>query len=108
MARVTKTSEKGSDVNLATHLLHDAYQNKFEAAVLLTGDSDLLEPVRIVTKELKRTVGIMCPQVHPAVMLLKEATFYKDIRPTVLSLSQFPDEMADVHGKFHKPERWKV
>jgi len=45
---VDKTEEKGSDVNLATHLLHDGFRGMFEAAVLITNDSDLTEPVRVV------------------------------------------------------------
>jgi uncharacterized LabA/DUF88 family protein len=48
MARVIKTEEKGSDVNLATALLRDAYENCFDAAVLVSGDSDLLSPVQVV------------------------------------------------------------
>jgi len=108
MAKVVKTSEKGSDVNLATHLLHDAYRNKFEAAVLITGDSDLLEPVRIVSKEIKKVVGVICPQQHPSAVLLREANFYKEIRSKALSLSQFPDIMADAHGPFHKPACWRI
>jgi hypothetical protein len=32
---VDKTEEKGSDVNLASHLLRDAYTGKFEVAVLI-------------------------------------------------------------------------
>ena len=106
MAKVVKTSEKGSDVNIATHLLHDAYQNNFEVAVMISGDSDLLEPVRIVSKELKKVIGVICPQIHPSQVLLKEATFYKEIRQTVLSLSQFPPMLKDAHGEFHKPIRW--
>lgn len=31
--RVIKTEEKGSDVNLATHLLHGAHMGRFEVAV---------------------------------------------------------------------------
>ncbi len=49
---VDKTEEKGSDVNLAAHLVCDAFQKRFEVAVLITNDSDLAEPVRIITKEL--------------------------------------------------------
>jgi len=45
-ARVIKTEEKGSDVNLATHLLHDAHRGWFEAAVIVSNDSDLLEPIK--------------------------------------------------------------
>jgi hypothetical protein len=43
--QVIKTEEKGSDVNLATHLLHDAHMGRFEVAVVLSNDSDLLEPI---------------------------------------------------------------
>ena len=38
---VDKTEEKGSDVNLASHLLRDTYTKRFEVAVLITNDSDL-------------------------------------------------------------------
>jgi len=38
---VDRTEEKGSDVNLASHLLRDAYGKRFEVAVLITNDSDL-------------------------------------------------------------------
>ena len=60
-AKVIRTDEKGSDVNLATHLLWDGFKGRYKAAVLLTNDSDLLEPVRIVRQELGLTVGILNP-----------------------------------------------
>ena len=50
---VVKTEEKGSDVNLATQLIHDAHSRRFESAVIVSGDSDLLMPVRIVKEEVK-------------------------------------------------------
>ena len=59
--RVVKTEEKGSDVNMATHLLRDAYQGQFEVGVLVTNDSDLAEPVRIVSHELGLKVGVLTP-----------------------------------------------
>lgn len=46
--RVDKTEEKGSDVNLATHLVRDAFKGLFEWAVVISNDSDHREPVRIV------------------------------------------------------------
>ncbi len=39
--QVIKTEEKGSDVNLATHLVRDGFRNEYELAVLVTNDSDL-------------------------------------------------------------------
>lgn len=35
-AKVIKTEEKGSDVNLATHLLWDGFRKQYQAAVLVT------------------------------------------------------------------------
>lgn len=66
-ARVIKTEEKGSDVNLATHLVRDAYEDAFEVAVLITNDSDLREPVELVRNRLGKRVGVLNPQKHPAI-----------------------------------------
>ena len=46
--KVIKTEEKGSDVNMATHLIRVGFKDHYEVAVLITNDSDLLESVRIV------------------------------------------------------------
>jgi uncharacterized LabA/DUF88 family protein len=64
--KVIKTEEKGSDVNIATHLLSDGFSSRYQAAVIVTNDSDLLEPVRIVRNELKLVVGILNPHNEPA------------------------------------------
>lgn len=86
-ARVIKTEEKGSDVNLATHLLHDAYKKEYETAVVISNDSDLVEPIRIVRHELKLDVGILNPHKRPSRALLPHASFIKQIRKGVLSES---------------------
>jgi uncharacterized LabA/DUF88 family protein len=105
-ARVIKTEEKGSDVNLATHLVSDAYEDAFDAAVLITNDSDLREPVDLVRRRLGKPVGVLNPHKHPSVALTKVATFFKTIRPGVLRASQFPDTLADAKGSFQKPAGW--
>ena len=68
---VDKTEEKGSDVNLASHLLRDAFLKQFEVAVLISNDSDLAEPVRIVAQELKFAVGIINPHQYHSKELRK-------------------------------------
>ena len=73
-ARVIKTEEKGSDVNLATHLLHDAYRGRFEVAVIVSNDSDLLEPIKIVREELGKKVGVLNPHKRPSRALLPIST----------------------------------
>lgn len=54
---VIKTEEKGSDVNLATWLLSDAYENACETAVVVTNDSDLAFPMSLTSQRLAVTVG---------------------------------------------------
>ena len=103
---IIKTEEKGSDVNLATHLLHDGYNNRYECAVIVTGDSDLLAPVEIVMTELRKPVGVLNPQKQDCRVLLKQATFYKHIRKGVLAASQFPPTLTDAQGTFTKPQSW--
>lgn len=103
---VIKTEEKGSDVNLATQLLNDAHLGRFEVAVLVSGDSDLLGPVKIVMDELGKRVGVLNPQQRTCRVLAKQATFYRHIRQGVLAFCQFPSPMTDAAGTFHKPPTW--
>jgi len=104
--RVLKTEEKGSDVNLATHLLADGFQGDYDAAVVITNDSDLLEPIRVVRQNLGKIVGVLHPAKRLTPVLAKEATFFKHIRQGVLTKSQFPATLADSKGAFDKPSSW--
>jgi hypothetical protein len=87
-------------------LLADAYHGEYDVAVVVSNDSDLLAPIRIVRSELRKKVGILNPQTHPSRVLLANADFFKSIRPGVLAASQFPPTLTDAHGTFHKPGSW--
>jgi uncharacterized LabA/DUF88 family protein len=104
--QVIKTEEKGSDVNLATHLLYDACRGDFECAAVVSKDSDLLEPIKIVREKLGLTVGLLNPGKKKSLALIPHADFIKEIRRGVLMASQFPDELEDANGKFRKPASW--
>ncbi len=41
MVQVAKVEEKGSDVNLASHLVRDALLNHFDEALVLSNDTDM-------------------------------------------------------------------
>ena len=59
LVKVVKNEEKGSDVNLATRLLIDAFDKAFDAAVIITNDSDLAEPIRQVRRQFGYRVTIL-------------------------------------------------
>lgn len=105
-AHVVKMEEKGSDVNLASLLLADAFREDFEVAVVLSNDSDLVLPIKIVATELHLPVGILNPHKRFAVELRKVATFRKQIRKGALKASQFPDTLTDAKGTITKPSDW--
>ena len=104
--KVIKSEEKGSDVNLATHLLVDAYSDEYEIAVIVSNDSDLLMPIRVVTDQFKKPVGVLNPQKHPSTALLPHVKFIKQIRSGVLGKSQFPATLTDMQGRFSRPPSW--
>src|SRR5664279_3402925 len=105
--QVIKTEEKGSDVNIATHMLNDGYKEAYTAAILISNDSDLVEPIKIVRNELKKAVIVLNPSLTtPSQELARFATFVKPIRQGVLAASQFPEQLQDKNGLFHKPPDW--
>ena len=63
---IIHTEEKGSDVNLATHLLLDGFRNKYDSAIVISNDSDFATTIQIVKDELKKNIGVVSPYKKPA------------------------------------------
>ncbi len=107
-AQIVKTEEKGSDVNLATFMLADAFRNDAEAYVVINNDSDLMQPLRLVQHELGHTVGILNPHPNPSHMLLRcKPTFTKSVRAGVVASCKLPDRIVDAYGStIEKPADW--
>jgi uncharacterized LabA/DUF88 family protein len=106
VAWVYKTEEKGSDVNLGVHLVRDAFQGSFQAAAVLTNDTDLCEAIRIVAKEVGLPVILLTPTSQPATSLKNLASSVRHIQP-YLGPSQFPLSVPLANGKYAiKPSTW--
>ena len=105
--RVMQYKEKGSDVNIATQMLIDAYTNQCEAQFVLTADSDLVQPIRHL-KSIGKTVGLILPTTKASkkIMAAAHPSIYH-VRESVLADSQYPDELKDATGTFRKPNRWE-
>jgi hypothetical protein len=105
--KVKKTEEKGSDVNLASHLLVDGFLGKYEVAVVLTNDSDLVAPIQLVRKELKLKVGVIFPSTErQSKELRRYASFNKTLQKHHLVSSQFPDVIIHGRSTIIKPKGW--
>lgn len=107
--QVVKSEEKGSDVNLAAYLLVDAFDDDYEVAVVVSNDSDLAEPSRLVRQKFKKKVLVLhpCgPGRSPSIELRRVATKSLIVDASLLPGCQFPTTLTDAHGTIHKPARW--
>ena len=97
--------EKGSDVNLAAHLVNDAWKGAFQAAVVFTNDTDLVTPIQMVSVEQGKPVFVVCPGRWPmAPALARVATYTRYIRRKHLISAQFPDPIPGT--TIRKPSTW--
>ena len=110
IVRVIKTEEKGSDVNLAVHLLNDAWKDEYDCAVVVSNDSDLATAMYMVRRERRKVVGLLTPwnpQRDPDELsydLKQHANFQRYIRNVNLASSQLPDNIPDTN--ISKPRLW--
>lgn len=100
-------NEKMTDVNIATQLLTDAFQDRFDLAILISGDSDLVAPILAVRNLLP----------HKRILLaFPPRRFSKDlarlannlvIGRSVIARSQSPPEVQKADGFILKrPKEW--
>jgi hypothetical protein len=104
---IIEEEEKGSDVNLASYLLVDAFLNEYDVAIVVSNDSDLAEPIKLVRTVLGRKVILLNPRAKTATDLRNIADGYRSVRLGPIIASQFPDELDDAHGTITRPEAWQ-
>lgn len=117
LVEVIRAEEKGSDVNLATHLLMDAIHEQADVFIIVSGDSDLVAPIAAVSRRLKKTVAVINPQRlsgpnhrrgRGSRELKQVATYYRGgLTWAQLEKSQFPPSIKDDIGYFNPPAEWK-
>lgn len=104
--KIIKTEEKGSDVNIAVHMLNDAWLNNYDCAIIVSNDSDLAESMKLVKKyHPNKILGLIMPgKGHPSKELMKHADFVKRIRTGILKSSQLPNPIPKTN--IYKPKDW--
>ncbi len=103
---VHKTEEKGSDVNLATALLVDAFDSDCEVAAVVSNDTDLITPIAVVRTRFQLPVTVFNPHRNPSWPMRNAASEYRQIRKGALAASQLPPTLRDSVGEIHKPVGW--
>jgi len=107
-AEVWVPEEKGSDVNLASHLLLDAFRDSCDVAVVVSNDADLLEPVRMVREELGKTVGVLRVEGGQRRCIFSgRVDFIRTVRRGHFARAQLPARVTTAKGRsVEKPAEW--
>ena len=108
-AKRTTYEEKMTDVNIATRLLIDAYDDRFDTAIIVSADSDLSTPIEKVREKFpnKRVIVAFPPRRHSA-QLTRVASGHVIIRQNTLRNILLPDEIKTAAGHVLKrPDGWR-
>jgi uncharacterized LabA/DUF88 family protein len=100
--------EKMTDVNIATSMIVDAFNDLFDMALLISGDSDLVPPIKAVHTNFnkKRVVIAFPPKRHNASMALVAKGSLIIGKKTLID-SQFDSEIKSKTGYLlKKPVKW--
>ncbi|AKN15819.1 hypothetical protein MHAE_17640 [Mycobacterium haemophilum DSM 44634] len=107
MVTVRNREEKGSDVNVATHLLADIFRGDVEAAIVISNDSDLALPLSIARSMVP--VGTVNPGAKPLAGALKgdrnEGPGHHWWRK-LCDQDYYNHQMPNPVGPFYRPIGW--
>ena len=107
--RGIRTSEKLTDVNMATELLKDAYENRADAFVLISGDADFAPALRVVRYSTGHSVIVFNPQKSISNELRRYATFYRNIPQGFADGCRLPDSFETDKGQTIRcPAEWAL
>ena len=96
------------DVQIAVELLCDAVDDRFDAALLISADSDLAPPITAVrTRFPNKTIVVACPPERRSQKLQSVANGYFTLGRKVIQDSQFPNAVTKANGYvLSRPTKW--
>jgi len=98
--------EKMTDVNIAVHAVVDAYEDKYDKAVVISGDSDLTPPIRAIISKGKKVIAYFPPR-RVSNELRNVATTSTHLSATTILNSQLAIGLVNSSGyPLGKPTSW--
>ena len=101
--------EKMTDVNISVELMSDAFQDRFDVALLVSADSDLVGPVKAVRRLfIQKRVVVAFPPARSSKALKQAANTQIYVGRDVLAKSVFPDSVVKPDGYvLRRPAEWR-
>ena len=107
MVSYLSSQEKGSDVNVATHLLKDVLDERVDAAIVISNDADLRLPLQLARQSVP--VGTVNPGNRPTAGALRGQRdegagghWWRKLTAEDFWSCQMPE----VIGDYRRPEGW--
>lgn len=103
-----QSEEKKTDVNIAVRLLDDAFDDGFDAAIVISGDSDLTPPIKSVrTRFPAKRVIVASPPRRVSNELRRAASSALTISASTIRNNRLPDPMITPTGRaLRAPAGW--
>ena len=100
--------EKMTDVNIAVSLLSLAFQDRYDKAILISGDTDLVPAIEAVEKNFPdKEVGVVIPIGRTSEQLKQVCSFHMKMKEAHLKSCMFPEEIDLGQGKIlRRPTTW--
>ena len=98
-----------TDVNIATHLIINAFQDRYDTAILISGDSDLVPPITAVHANFPRkSVSVFFPPARFNNSVAGAAKGSQIIGKKRLKDNQFEPNVTKKDGYIlRKPNEWE-
>jgi len=99
--------EKRTDVNIAIKLLIDAVEDRYDKALIISADSDLLPAIMTVRNcAPEKELGVMFPIGRGNFELREKANFRRKMSEELLRQTQFPDKVPVGDEIIERPANW--
>jgi len=108
-ADFVRPEEKMTDTNIATELVTDAFLNRYDCAVVVSGDSDLVPPIRTVKQHFPaKRLTVAFPPCRQSSHLRQIADAALQVWPRTLERSLLPLEIVKRDGTILRcPTEWQ-
>lgn len=106
--RYKSHEEKQTDVNIAVKIVADASVDKFDKAVIVSADTDLIPAIKTVHDIWPdKEVGVMFPVASHSFELKQVADFTWKMKPKRLISCQFPPKIKAGNSVIECPVEWQ-
>lgn len=104
-----RSEEKMTDVQIATEMMEDAFLGRFDSAVVVSGDGDLVPPIRTILRHFpQKRILVAFPPHRRSLSLTTAASDWIDIWPRTFDKSQLPEELKNRSGiTLNRPAEWR-